>query len=96
MSVNQKHLGEPTLNTLSLVVLRRFGRKSQVAGGSIVFTIIAIASVWVNDFSAMLAARFILGLSYSTLLKTSYILGESNTEITGYSISMIFCDSLSA
>nr|XP_027215227.1 organic cation transporter-like protein [Penaeus vannamei] len=52
----------------------RYGRKPLVVGGSLMFTAIAICSVWLTNFSSLLAARFLVGLGHSTLLKTAYIL----------------------
>lgn len=52
----------------------RYGRKPLVVCGSLMFTTIAICSVWLTNFSSLLAARFLVGLGHSTLLKTAYIL----------------------
>ncbi|XP_042889423.1 solute carrier family 22 member 6-B-like [Penaeus japonicus] len=55
----------------------RYGRKPLVVCGSLMFTTIAICSVFLTNFSALLAARFLVGLGHSTLLKTAYILGKT-------------------
>ncbi|XP_068227218.1 organic cation transporter protein-like isoform X2 [Palaemon carinicauda] len=52
----------------------RFGRKTMLSIGTIFYSLIAIGSSWIPDFSAILVSRFILGLMHPVGLQTGYIL----------------------
>ena len=74
----------------------RFGRRPVMVWGSVLYTLVAVLSVWIRSFPLVLAARFILGLGHMTQLKTNYILGEDRGGVGGrggiYNVFDLHCD----
>ncbi|XP_042893134.1 organic cation transporter protein-like [Penaeus japonicus] len=69
-------VGEPITGILS----DRYGRKTMLTCGTILFTIMAIFSSCLPNFSAILAARFILGFLHPAGLQAAYILAMETCE----------------
>ncbi|XP_042890653.1 solute carrier family 22 member 8-like [Penaeus japonicus] len=69
-------VGEPITGILS----DRYGRKTVLTYGTILFTIAAIFSSLLPNFSVILAARFILGFLHPAGLQAAYILAMETCE----------------
>ncbi|KAK7067117.1 hypothetical protein SK128_005748 [Halocaridina rubra] len=58
------------------ILADRYGRKTLLCIGSILYSLVAIGTVWLPNFPLILAARFIMGFLHTTGLLTGYILGK--------------------
>ncbi|KAK3869351.1 hypothetical protein Pcinc_025335 [Petrolisthes cinctipes] len=52
----------------------RYGRWTMVVISTLLYTFIALGSAWLSTLTAILAARFCLGMMHPTSLQTGYIL----------------------
>lgn len=62
------------------ILADRFGRKTTFAGGCFLFTTMANISCWLPNISSILAFRFLLGIVFTPMLKTGFIMAVEITD----------------